>query len=230
MDLFQPALARLGLAPVEGERDMDAKLRGTLVGAQGSLGADPEILEAAREMVRSMIAGDDVDPELGTAALRVVARHADQSDFDKLWAAYEESALSAEKVRFLRAIGSANVDTAGEFVIERILDGGIRTQDGLMMVALVLMAEPGDRAWQALRSRWDDVLGAMPPFTHRMIVAGIPALSRPETAADVKGFFAESEFGKDSIFAVQRLELLDANVAFRARATSEVSKYFEGAQ
>jgi puromycin-sensitive aminopeptidase len=227
--LLAPALQRLGLEPSVGEADLDRKLRGSLIAAMGNLAHDDGIIELSRRMVRELIAGSEVDPEAATSALGVVARHADATDFEKLWAAQEKAVTAAERVRYLRAIGSANLPGTGEFVIERILDGGIRTQDALLMVALILGARPGDDAWRSLRGKWDEVLAVLPPFTHRLIVSGIPALSKAETATDVKGFFAESEFGSESMFMKQRLELLDANVAFRERATPEVSEYFEGA-
>ena len=228
--LIGPALDRLGHEPAQAESDLDRKLRGSLIAAMGNLAEDDQIVELTRAKVRELIAGSEVDPEVATSALGVVAKHADDEDFEKLWTAQEASATAAERVRYLRAIGSANLPGTGEFVVSRILDGGIRTQDGLLMVALILSAKPGDKAWKALREKWDEVLDVLPPFTHRLIVSGIPALSKPETAADVKGFFAETKFGSESIFMKQRLELLDANVAFRERATPEVAEYFEGAR
>jgi phytoene dehydrogenase-like protein len=70
------------------------------------------------------------------------------------------------------------------------------------------------------------VLGAMPGLTRNRVVEGLPALSQPEVAADVTGFFAEHPLPEASRALEQKLELLDANVKLRERETAAVTDYF----
>jgi hypothetical protein len=63
-------------------------------------------------------------------------------------------------------------------------------------------------------------------MTRRRAVEGIPALSQPEVAADVKAFFAEHPMPEATRFLTQNLELLDTNVLLRERETPVVTAYF----
>ena len=70
-------------------------------------------------------------------------------------------------------------------------------------------------------------MNVIPPFTRRWAISGIANLSKPETAADVKAFFAETGFPEATMYLEQRLELLDANTSLRRRETPVVARYFE---
>jgi hypothetical protein len=63
-------------------------------------------------------------------------------------------------------------------------------------------------------------------MTKRRVVEGIPALSKPEVAADVKAFFAETPLPEAASALEQNLENLDANVRLRERETAVVEEYF----
>ena len=54
---------------------------------------------------------------------------------------------------------------------------------------------------------------------------GLPALSRPEVAADVKAFFAETPVPMASKALDQNLELLDVNLAIRRREAGAVGEW-----
>jgi hypothetical protein len=63
-------------------------------------------------------------------------------------------------------------------------------------------------------------------MTKRRVVEGLPALSQPEVAADVKAFFAETPLPEAASALEQNLENLDANVKLRERETEVVAEYF----
>ena len=66
----------------------------------------------------------------------------------------------------------------------------------------------------------------MPGMTKPRVVEGIPALSQPEVANDVRGFFAENPIPEAARALTQRLEMLETNVGLRERETETVSRYF----
>ncbi len=224
--LFSPALEQLGWEAREGDSDLIRKLRGSLIGALGVLADDATAIERSRSLVRDLIAAKTVDQEIAVSALGVVADHADRSDFDILWQAYEAATISADEVRYLRAIARANFAEAGQLIVERIIEGRIRTQNINLMIILMLTTDHGDEAWTALRTHWSEVMAVIPPFTRRWSISGLPSLSRPETATDVKAFFAETGFPEAEMLLDQKLELLTANVRLRERETPVVADYF----
>lgn len=224
--LVRPAYERLGTTAQDAESDLTRKLRGTLLGAMGSLADDPDAIDRSRHLVDDLINGVEVDPELATSALGVVASHATMEDFAKLWTAYRSAATSVDQVRFLRAAAAVNLPEAAEVLLDRIVSGEIRTQEANLVLIIMMMSESGNETWSVVRQRWDEVIGTIPPFSRRWAITSLPYLSKPEVAADVKGFFSERGYPEAAMYLDQRLELLEANVAFRARETPELTSYF----
>ena len=68
----------------------------------------------------------------------------------------------------------------------------------------------------------------LPTMTQRRMVEGIPALSRPEVAAEVEAFFAETRLPHAAKSVAQNLERLRANVLLRQRETEAVAAFLEG--
>jgi puromycin-sensitive aminopeptidase len=224
--LVSPALERLGWDPAEGESDLTRKLRGDLIAALGTLGNDPDTIARARGLALEVIDGAEFDPEVCTAALAVYSYHGGADEYESLWSAYQRTAAPTEKVRYLRSVAGVQVEELAVATMDKIVEGDIRTQDGFWVFARLLGGDAGPSVWQSARTRWDRVLEAMPGMTRRRVVEGLPALSQPEVAADVKGFFAEHPIPEAARFLTQNLELLDANVLLRERETPVVTGYF----
>jgi hypothetical protein len=193
----------------------------------GNLGNDPETVEKARQVALNVIEGAEFDPEVCTAALAVYSHHGGAEEYETLWSAYQRTPAPTEKVRYLRSVAGVQVEELAVATVDKIVEGDIRTQDGFWVFARLLGGDAGPSVWQSARTRWDQVLEAMPGMTRRRVVEGLPALSQPEVAADVKGFFAEHPIPEASRFLTQNLELLDANVLLRERETPVVTGYFQ---
>jgi hypothetical protein len=111
--------------------------------------------------------------------------------------------------------------------MDKVIGGDIRTQDGFWVFARLLGGDAGPAVWRNARERWDKVLEVMPGMTRRRVVEGVPALSQPEVAADVKAFFAEHPIPEAARYLTQNLELLDTNILLRERETPVVAEYFQ---
>ena len=225
-ELVAPALERLGWEGDQEESDLTRKLRGDLIAAMGNLANDAAVVEKARQIAGRVLTGEDLDPEVATAALSVYSHHGGAEEYETLWAAYQRTAAPAEKVRYLRSVAGVQLEELSLSTMDKIIEGDIRTQDGFWVFARLLAGDAGPSVWQSARSRWDLVLEAMPGMTRRRVVEGLPALSQPEVAADVKGFFAEHPIPEAARFLTQNLELLDANILLRERETPVVTEYF----
>ena len=226
-DLVAPALGRLAWEGSGDESDLTRKLRGDLIAGLGILGNDPATVEKARQIAGDVLEGSQFDPEVCTAALSVYSHHGGADEYEALWAAYHQTNAPTEKVRYLRSVAGVEVEELALTTMEKIVNGEIRTQDGFWVFARLLSGDAGPAVWQNARTRWDDVLAVMPGMTKRRVVEGLPALSQPELAADVKSFFAEHPIPEAARFLTQNLELLDTNVLLRERETPVVTRYFE---
>jgi hypothetical protein len=225
-DLAGPALERLGWDVDDADTDLVRKLRGDLIATMGNLARDDEAIGRCRQIVDGMMAGDAVDPEVATAALAVYARNGGADEYKTLWKAYRESTTPLDQVRYLRSVAAVARKEQALATLDKVVDCEVRTQDGFWVFARLLAGDSGPAVWAQARSRWDDVLAVMPGMTRTRVVEGIPALSQPDVAADVKGFFAEHPLPEASRVLEQKLELLDANVKLRERETEAVTGYF----
>ena len=175
----------------DSDSDLRRKLRGDLIATMGNLGEDETTIAKASEITRELFNETNLDPEIATAALAVYARHGGAAEYELLWKTYQAATTPLDQVRYLRAVAAVQEEDQALSTLDKMLDGRIRTQDGFWVFARLLMGRSGPATWRAARQRWDEVLEAMPGMTRPRVVEGLPALSQPEVAADVKGFFAE---------------------------------------
>lgn len=225
-DLVGPALDDLGWSPRESDTDLERKLRGELIAAKGNLGEDPEVIARCQELVDELLEGVNLDPEVGTAALAVYARHGGVEEYQRLWDAYQEASTPLEQVRYLRSVATVETAELAVGTLDKVVDGDIRTQDGFWVFARLLGGDAGPAVWKSARSRWDSVLAAMPGLTRRRVVEGLPSLSQPDVAVDVEAFFAEHPIPEAARALSQKLELLQSNLQLRERETPVVRNYF----
>ncbi|HEU4319224.1 MAG TPA: M1 family metallopeptidase [Acidimicrobiia bacterium] len=225
-ELIGPALERLGWDVGSDDTDLQRKLRGDLIATMGNLARDGDTIDRCHEIVTELLEGAQIDPEVATAALAVYARNGGPDEYETLWKVYQSSTTPLDMVRYLRSVAGVEREPEALATMEKIVDGSIRTQDGFWVFARLLGGEAGPAVWADARSRWDAVLAAMPGMTRTRVVEGLPALSQPEVAADVHGFFAEHPLPEASRALEQKLELLDANVKLRERETDTVREYF----
>lgn len=226
--LAGPALQRLGWESADGDTDLDRKLRGDLVAAMGNLGEDRATIARSRSIAVELMEGVAHDPEVATAALAVYARHGGRAEYDRLWTHYEKADTPGDRIRYLRSVAEASEPGLAITTMDRAIEGKIKTQDTFWVFTRLLMGDAGPDVWNDARSRWDDVMATMPGKTRGRIAEGISALSRPEVAPGIRGFFAEHPVPEATRSIAQNLEKLDANVALRQRETERVTAYFTG--
>jgi len=225
-ELVSPALSRMSWEVGASDTDLDRKLRGELIATMGNLARDEATITRCRDLVEDLLTGQPLDPEVATAALAVYARNGGEAEYRRLWDIYRKATTPLDQIRYLRSLAGISTEAEALQTLDKVVDCEIRTQDGFWVFARLLAGKTGPEVWANARSRWDDVLAAMPGLTRNRIVEGLPALSRPEVAADVKSFFAEHPLPEASRALEQKLELLDAHVRLRARETEAVTQYF----
>lgn len=224
-----PLVDRLGRAATPDDSDLVCRLRGQALAVLGSLGEEPDTIEWARRTVADYFAdGAHDDAELLTAALGVVAAHGDAGDHERFLARYRSSDDPQEQLRFLRSLTGFDDAELGRDLISATYDGRIRNQDGAwVQAALLANRDAGGELWAEVRRRWDDATTTFPPMTFRRLVEGLPGLSRPEVAADVKAFFAETPVPMANKALSQNIELMEANVLARARESEAVGAWLK---
>ncbi len=218
-DLVRPGLDAMEWAPRAGETDLERKLRGILIGAMGGLGKDGATIERARSMLPAVMAPDsDIDAEVASAVVRVVAANGDVADHASFAKAYETATTPQDERRYLGAMAVVPDRDASRETLAMVLDGRIRSQDaGLTVSMLIGNRITGVEAWEAVRTHWDDVLARMPSMTRRHALRSIHLRSEPEVAADIESWLADHPIAGAEKYTEQQLERLEIRVRLRER-------------
>jgi len=225
-ELVRPSYTRLGWETDPGESDLTRRLRGQLIGAMGRLAHDLEVIERCRAITADCFDNPRAaDPELSRAALFVTASHGDATQHSDYLRRYRESNSPQDQDRLLLALALFDLEDLVVENVDAALDGRIRSQDG----ARVIGATYGNRkyghlGWQEVRKLWDRFV-KLPTMTQRRMIEGLPALSKPEVAAEVQAFLAETRLPHVAKSIAQNLERLRANVLLRERETKAVSEF-----
>lgn len=228
-ELIRPAFGRLGWEPLPGESDLSRRLRGQLISALGRLADDPDVIARCRKLVELIIEDPRaIDPEIVRASLFVTADHGGETEYRRFFDRYKKTTAPNEQQRWLLALSAFDDPDLVVETVTASLDGRIRTQDS----AWVIGATFGNRkngllAWQQVRQQWDAFV-KLPTMTQRRMIEGLPALSRPEAAAELDAFFSETVLPHAAKSIAQNLERLRANVLLRERESAAVNEYFAG--
>jgi len=227
-ELVGPAFSRLGWEPQAGETDLTRRLRGQLIGALGRLAEDDEVIARSRKLVELIIEDSrSIDPEIARASLFVTAAYGSETEYRRFFEQYKTTTVPHEQQRWLLALSAFDEPDLVVETVDASLDGRIRTQDSAWVIGATLgNRRNGHMAWQELRRRWDTFV-KLPTMTQRRMVEAIPALSRPEVAAEVEAFFAETPLPHAAKSVAQNLERLRANVLLKQRETEAVARFLE---
>jgi puromycin-sensitive aminopeptidase len=227
-DLVGPGFHRLGWEAAPGETDLTRRLRGQLILAMGRLAQDPEVIGRARQ-TSALPRLEGLDPEVARAALFVSASHAGADEHGAYLAKYQASKLPQEQDRLLVALALFDHPQTVVENVRASLDGRIRSQDGARVIgATYANRRHGHLAWKEVRQRWDQFT-RLPTVTQRRMIEGLPALSRPEVAAEVEAFLAETPLPHATKSVDQNLERLRVNVLLRQREAEAVGRFLEAA-
>ena len=224
-DLIEHTRAQLGSSPIEGESARDAQLRGSLLGAAGTLTANnSDIHIEAIEAARRLLAQDSPDAELRSAAVKIVAANGNDDDFSHFRRAFEAADNPQAEIRFLYALPAFPEAHHLDELVTMTLDGSIRTQNAPFVLAQALMNRVhGPAVWARVRSSWDEINALFPANTIVRMLTGVRWLTDPQASSDVSEFFAGRSLPQGQKQLDQHLERLAVNARFRASVVSSLA-------
>ncbi len=212
-ELLGPQMARLGWEPSETEDERTGQLRGIILGALGTLGAD----EAVRAEARRRFEAGPLDGDLARAILRVVAHEGRSGDYAFFLERRRHAATPQEEQRYLWGLADFPVtelalDAAAKCFSE------FRLQDASIELGLLSRNRvTGPDVWRYFVSRWDDVMN-LPPNYRSRVASGVPTYIGDDTfAAEVIAFHASHSVGGEQRQVEQLVERLRVGLAFRER-------------
>lgn len=229
-DLVRPTVERLGRGPLD---DMDAKVRGLLIGALAVLGGDHasqlwcrEVLEAADGTGDSVGGEGAVDAELVAAATAVVAAVGDAADYERLLAGVRRAATPQDQLRNLYALAEFDDAALIGRTCELAMSDEVKTQNApFLLRACIANRHHGEAAWDFVRQHWDDATARFPTNTIVRMIDSVKLLNRPDQQRGTESFFAEHPIPQAAETLRQVLERQRVNVALRAREERPFSEW-----
>ena len=213
-ELFEPQLARLGWDRREGEGDLTAQLRASVILMLGVFGANSEV---RAEAIRRYEAGA-MDGDLAQSILRVVASQDRPGDYEAFLEHYRSASTPQEQMRYLIALGSFNDERVALDAAEKCFSE-FRTQDAPLVLPVYTRNEiTGPAVWRYLTSRWDEATARFPKNTHARLASGIPTFIKdPAFADEVEAFHrAHPVSGGYPASVDQWIELMRVGLSFAA--------------
>jgi puromycin-sensitive aminopeptidase len=216
--LASPSLESLG-EPTGDEHDLTRKLRGLLVGLVGVLGDDAGVQARCREWFEA--AGSDpaaVDPELISAATKVVAATGDADTYEQMRRRFRTGATPQEQLRHLYALADFDDEALVLSTCEFAMSSEVRTQNApFLLRSAIANRHHGAAAWAFVRDHWDETLDRFPSNTIVRMVDSITDLSTPELVDDTSSFFAQHPIEQATKTLEQLLERQRVNTRLRLR-------------
>jgi puromycin-sensitive aminopeptidase len=226
--LAGPVLARLGWNPRDGESELVAELRGSLIRGVAITGNDADAQRRCRRVHAESLKSDStVDPTIAAAALAVVASIGTEADYDACVERYRSATTPQAKLRELAALSSFPTETLIDRTLAFALTDEVKTQNAPFVIArCIAHRDHGERAWDFTRTNWVAVNKRFPANIIVRMVDPVKFLTLPSQQADVAAFFAEHDIPQSHKTLLQILERHKINVGLRERAGAHLTRAF----
>jgi len=217
--LVGPALERVGWDEQPGDRDRDRELRGVLIGALASLGADAAARARVAELFERLCADpNSVEANVAAAVVKATAVVAGPHDIDTIFDRFRHGATPQEELRFLYALSDVRDPAQMARVLDLAMSPEVRSQNApFLIAACIANRDNGPMAWRLVHERWDEMNERFPSNSIVRMLSGMRMVSDPALAADIVAFTAEHPVPQAKQTLLQHLERMQVSVALRAR-------------
>ncbi len=222
------AAERLGWEAKPGESELTRQLRGTLIGALGTIGDDRAVQSRAAELyARFEDNPESADRDLAPALIGILAHTGDAKRYAEFSRKFKSARTPQEEQRYLFSLAGFRDPKLLERTMAMALDGQVRTQNApYLMHALLLNPASRYAAWEFTRRNWEEMAKKFPDNAlPRMCEAVVALLDRED---EVNAFFATHRVRLGAKIIDQHLERLSVAVGFRNREGAKLAATIAG--
>jgi puromycin-sensitive aminopeptidase len=216
--LLAPALARLGWDGRPEDTDRDRELRGVLIGAIATVGADPEAQARVAELFdRYRADSASVEANVAAAVVRATAVTAGAEQVDAIIEGFRTGATPQEELRYLYALADVRQPDQMARVLELALEE-VRTQNAPFLIgACIANRDNAAMAWQTVEDNWASMNQRFPSNSIVRMLQGMRAVSDAALADRIAAFIADHPVPQAKRTLLQHLERMRVTVALRER-------------
>ncbi|MDR3616696.1 MAG: M1 family metallopeptidase [Candidatus Obscuribacterales bacterium] len=227
-ELLAPTHKRLGWAPISGEDIQTKELRGSMIGALGTLGEDETVRAKAKELFAAWQKDKStLDSNVLPAVVSTLAYTGDAKRFDEFFALFQaaKDKNPQDEARFRQSLAGFQEPVLYDKAIKLALSEEIRSQDAPSFFATILMSSNPHKAkaaWNYMTTNWDAMVSKYPTSGMVRMAAAVTGLDTPELQKEVEAFYATHEVKSGNMAISQALEQLRINVSLRERETQKL--------
>lgn len=218
-DALLPILEKVGFNSKDGEPEGTSRLRSSVITALGTIGRDLDTIAECKELfVHEMSTEKDIDPDITSSVLRVVAANGDEAEFAFMLDRYRHPSTPQEENRYLMALTYFEETELINKVLRMTLDD-IRSQNGPFVIANLLSGrKSGAITWQFVKLHWDELIERFPDNTISRMLSGLTSLVSEDSYGldfEIREFFKSHHIPSGEKSLKQTLERYSVNLAFR---------------
>ena len=229
-EIVGPLHEWLGWEPHSGESERLATLRGVVIAALGSLGADERLRAQAVEKYTAYLSdSSSLNPNLVAPVESTLASMNSREHYEIFYSKFlSESSTPQERINALEALASFTEVDLVDRTLRYIETGEVRTQDAPYTVRLMLTRrETGGRVWEWCEQHWDELMERFPDNSIARMLDGVTAQTAPELAERVQQFMSGHPVAQAQKSVDQTCERLRVNTAFYKRNAAVLRTLFD---
>ncbi len=227
-EMLALAAARLGWAPRPGEDELQSQLRANILGALGTLGADSDCWQRARQLYANYRReASSVDRNLVPALISILAYSGSEAEYREFKDNFKAARNPQEEQRYLFSLAAFRRVELLRATMELTLSGEVRTQNApYLLHSLMYNTVCREEAWRFLKRNWDTMVERYPENSIPRMCEGVIALATLED--EVREFFATHKVKQAGKTIDQHLERLRVAVEFRKREGANLERLLKG--
>ena len=235
-ELVTPTYNRLGWHPAADEDVQTRELRGSIIGALGTLGRDKKVQTRAARTFREWKKNNaSVDNNVLPTVIGILAHIGNKTRFDEFFALFQaaKDVNPQDETRFLFSLGKFNKPGLYKRATDLALSEHVRSQDASSLLSSVMMSSRSDKsthAWGFIQKNWDAIVAKFPASGVVRLAGATTSLDNREQEKEVNAFLASHPIESGTMAVSQALEQLRVNVALREREASKLVAHLGAAK
>ncbi len=227
--LLQPAFNKLSYEAKANETVQTKQLRGSLIGALGTIGASTEVQLKANELFGNWLKDKaSIDANILPALVTILAYNGNNSRYDEFKEIFKSAKNPQDVNRFMYSLTEFQDQHLINKTLESCINGDFRSQDAPYVIQRLLNNETAMlTTWNFIKDNWDKLIKSYPANGVVRMVGGVSALdTSKDLLNEVKEFFAKHPVEAGSMALAQAQEQQLINYEARNHHTPALMKHF----
>ncbi len=225
--LLRPAYRELGWEAKPSDTEDTKAMRGHVLYSLAYTGRDPQVLSEARAMTDKYLAGQEVDMNILSTALRLAAFNGDAALYDKLLQKAKAAKSPEEYYNCLYVLADFTDPALVQRTMQLALSNDVRSQDTPQMMYIEFINPQGrELAWQFIRENWKAIQSKLNDgFSQGALVDAASQFCDGQSLGQVQQFFSENKVPAAERTLKQTLERVNYCIDLKSQQQQKLAAW-----